>query len=489
MARDGSGTYNLPAGNPVVTDTAIDSSDHNTTQTDIATALTNSLARNGEGPPTANQPFGGFKITGLGIGTAKTDGMSLANQQAQTATYSATVGGTSDVITLTPSPALTAYAAGNLYFFIAGGANTTNITVNISGLGAKAVTKRGATALIANDITNAALVVIQYDGTQFQLINVAEVDLTSAQTITGLKTLSGVALDHAVHSEAAHATTSDIWAGGMTCLLTGSVVTFTDIADAPQAGSWRFVVSNAAHIITDNAAIEMDGNANYTCAAGDVFLVTAKTTATFRWNLISRGDTTSAPAASTTVAGVSELGTLAEVKTGTDAARIPTIATMQDGKAVLDTMIDASSGTPTEVDFTGIPSWAKRITIMFDGISTNGTSQLMVQIGDAGGFETTGYLGSSSTTTTVALSTAHTTGFGVNSGAAANIFQGALVLTLMDASTFLWVAHGSWGFNNVAGSGYGGGAKNLSATLTQVRFTTVNGTDTFDAGNVNIMYE
>jgi hypothetical protein len=109
-------------------------------------------------------------------------------------------------------------------------------------------------------------------------------------THTGKIIMSGKAIDEAVHSEAAHATTSDIWAGGNTCLLTGGVVTFTDIADAPQAGAVRFVVANAAHIITDGSNLEVDGNQNYTCAAGDLLRFEAKTTSTFRVSVMSHGD-------------------------------------------------------------------------------------------------------------------------------------------------------------------------------------------------------
>lgn len=73
MARNGSGTYSLPTGNPVVTGTTISSTVHNNTLSDIATALTNSLAKNGETTPTANIPLGGFKLTGLGAATAAGD--------------------------------------------------------------------------------------------------------------------------------------------------------------------------------------------------------------------------------------------------------------------------------------------------------------------------------------------------------------------------------------------------------------------------------
>ena len=114
--------------------------------------------------------------------------------------------------------------------------------------------------------------------------------ITGDYTHTGKIIMSGKAIDEAVHSEAAHATTSDIWAVGNTCLLSGGVVTFTDIADAPQAGAVRYVVANDAHIITDNAALEVDGNANYTCASGDLLRFEAKTTSTFRVSVMSHGD-------------------------------------------------------------------------------------------------------------------------------------------------------------------------------------------------------
>ena len=98
--------------------------------------------------------------------------------------YVTTVGGTADVITLTPSPAITAYATGQRFSFIASGANTTNVTVNINGLGAKAVTKSGATPLLANQISANAVILIEYDGTQFQLLNQLEYPLVSTDTNT-----------------------------------------------------------------------------------------------------------------------------------------------------------------------------------------------------------------------------------------------------------------------------------------------------------------
>lgn len=187
MSRNGSGTYSLPSGNPVVTGTTIASATHNTTMSDVATALTDSIAKDGQTTPTANLPMGGFKHTGVASGSSRTDYTSIAQLQDGGIIYVATVGGTADVITLTPSPAISAYAAGQTFRFLASGANTTAVTVNVSGLGAKDVTKRGSTALGANDLLSGCLHSITYDGTRFQLTNPGGSDtvtLAGSQTLT-----------------------------------------------------------------------------------------------------------------------------------------------------------------------------------------------------------------------------------------------------------------------------------------------------------------
>lgn len=127
---------------------------------------------------------------------------------------------------------------------------------------------------------------------------------------------------------------------------------------------------------------------------------------------------------------------------------------------------------------------------MFVGVSTNGTSNILVQIGDAGGVEATGYSSTCSTDTggTRATSTA---GFlATASIAATEAFHGHVILTLEDSSDFTWVA--SSGLASSAGTAYmmdGAGSKALSAELDRIRITMVNGTDAFDAGTVNIQYQ
>ena len=145
----------------------------------------------------------------------------------------------------------------------------------------------------------------------------------------------------------------------------------------------------------------------------------------------------------------------------------------------------------TSVDFTGIPSTAKRITVMFAGVSTSGTSAIIIQLGDSGGIETTSYAGTSTNFTSSNLvSTNITTGLGVTASmVAAWVLQGAATINLFDSATNTWVSQsvtsaGGATFNNI-----GSGSKALSGTLDRVRITTVNGTDTFDVGTINIMWE
>lgn len=191
MPRNGSGVYSLPSGNPVVTGTVISSTVQNNTMTDVATALTNSIAVDGQSVVTANLPMGGFKHTNVANGSARTDYAALGQLQDGSFIYVATVGGTADVITLTPSPAITSYAAGQTFRFIASGTNTTNVTVNVSGLGAKAVDRNGANALIAGDIASGEIVTIVYDGTQFQFVTTNNmVAIGRNQTVTGTKTFT-----------------------------------------------------------------------------------------------------------------------------------------------------------------------------------------------------------------------------------------------------------------------------------------------------------
>ena len=157
---------------------------------------------------------------------------------------------------------------------------------------------------------------------------------------------------------------------------------------------------------------------------------------------------------------------------------------------VSGTSVASTSGT--SIDFTGIPSWVKRITVMFQGVSTNGTSTTQCQIGTSGGVQTSSYISNTSTIPNASspASTAVTTGFGLcaNQAAAATL-SGAFRINLLDSATGLWVCDGVLSRGDSTANYVFGGTKTLSGTLDRVRITTVNGTDTFDAGTINILYE
>lgn len=148
------------------------------------------------------------------------------------------------------------------------------------------------------------------------------------------------------------------------------------------------------------------------------------------------------------------------------------------------TAVATTSGA--SVDFTGIPSWVKRITILFNGVSNAGGNIFMVQLGDAGGIEITGYSGSTiSMATSGTAQTSLTDSFGIRNPTGAGVaLQGQMTISNISSNT--WVCQGVFGNDGIAT--VTGGAKTLSATLDRVRIT--NGSsDTFDAGSVNILYE
>jgi len=149
------------------------------------------------------------------------------------------------------------------------------------------------------------------------------------------------------------------------------------------------------------------------------------------------------------------------------------------------TAVASTSGT--SINFTDLPAWVKKITVMFNGISTNGTSNYLIQLG-AGSVTTSGYLGATSFLSSVAVSTNLTTGFGIyNASGASQVSHGSVQITTMGSN--LWVASGVLGQSNGGATMTTGGSVTLGGTLDRVRITTVNGTDTFDAGSINILYE
>jgi hypothetical protein len=188
-----------------------------------------------------------------------------------------------------------------------------------------------------------------------------------------------------------------------------------------------------------------------------------------------------------TVVGTTDTQTLTNKTLTSPTITGASISSMSSSIITAATAQASTSGT--SIDFTGIPSWVKRITVMVQGVSTNGSSPPIMRLGTASGFVTSGYAtggiytgastGSGNRTDSFLIS-----GNAWDSNATAN---GHVLLTNITGNT--WVQSFTFGQSNSAYAVMGGGSIALAATLTQIRITTANGTDAFDSGSINIFYE
>jgi hypothetical protein len=151
------------------------------------------------------------------------------------------------------------------------------------------------------------------------------------------------------------------------------------------------------------------------------------------------------------------------------------------------TAVASTSGT--SIDFTGIPAWVKRITVMYSAVSTNGTANMRIQIGTGGTPTTSGYVSNSMNLISAGISAlSSTAGFDIFMNTASYSVNGAIRIQNITGNT--WVAEGSLG--NVTTTNVMcpvAGTVALGGVLNIVRITTANGTDAYDAGTVNIIYE
>jgi hypothetical protein len=449
MPRNGSGTYTRPQSD-YTPGTTILATSVNSDLNDMAQALTASIARDGQTIPTANMPMGNFRHTGVSDGSARTDYAALGQTQNSAFLWGNTAGGTANAATISLNPPLAAYAAGQAFRFQTGAAaNTSAVTLNVNSLGAVAVNKGdGTAALAAGDLPASAMVTVVHDGTRFRLIDPATNDALVQAWV-----------------DLASATTTDLSTVGANVRITGTT-TITGFGTA-ASGITRKLRFAAALTLTHNAtSLILPGAANITTAAGDT--AEAISLGSGNWVLV---DFTRAAAGY--------------------AGNILLANPVAAANIGINRSTEQATTSGTAIDFTSIPAGVRRLTLLLRGVSLSGTERFLIQIG-AGSFVTSGYSSSSSGP--------DNSGFWVNSTSTSGFILGTSIdaanahsgrLTLHNISGDIWVADGLISNNATGGGGRGAiasGQLTLSGTLDRLRLTNT-GSNTFDAGAINIMWE
>lgn len=344
------------------------------------------------------------------------DGIPSINDPFGINSQLSSVAGTNS-ITATATPTLTAYATGAIYSFIAANTNSGAATLSIDGLTATSITKNGSVALSAGDIQSGKMMLVEYDGTTFQLVN------------------------------------NIVYGGSIT---NGNIVSLTSPLGVANGGT-------GASTLTANNVILGNG----------VAAVQFVAPGTSGNALVSNG--------TTWVSGVPFTpNAIGQVPFSTDGTTYTATQKITQGTSVTLT-------SQTSVDFSSIPSWVKRVTVMFSGVSLSGSAVGLVQLGTSGGIVSSGYSGAASNTTNIVATANYTTGCGLAQGStSSSTFFGILTITLITGNT--WVFSGTFARSDTTLTSVTGSSVALSGALTTVRLTTT-GADSLDAGSVNILYE
>lgn len=342
----------------------------------------------------------------------------------------ATDTGSANAYAIAPSPAISAYATGQIFFVKPANVNTGSSTLAVNGLSAITCKMPDGSNLPARALITTRVAMFMYDGTNMIYLNPPNYLYGSNVASAGTLNLDTATGDY-LHVTGTTTITAITLAQGRECT----------------------VVFDGILTLTNGASLILPTGSNIATAAGDIAVFRGEASGVVRCIGYLRADGTGL------VGGGATVGT------------------------------PAASTSGTSIDITGIPSGKKIVLCSFKGNSTNGTSNPLIQIGDSGGVETTGYSGSGAIAISGSNSTAgqYTTGFGFTSVLAANVMHGIVALVLIDESANTWAAFGVIGFSNGNYTAILGGTKSLTGTLDRVRFTTVGGSDTWDAGAFNVI--
>jgi hypothetical protein len=193
------------------------------------------------------------------------------------------------------------------------------------------------------------------------------------------------------------------------------------------------------------------------------------------------------PTATTTLVGTDATQTLTNKTLTSPTITGAVVSTMASSVITSGTAVATTSGTSK--DYTSIPSWVKRITVIFNGVSLSGTANYLIQPGTGGTPTNTGYVSNSvGVATAGSPAVSSTSGFIIYSASAAKVCSGNIIITNISGN--IWVISGNLGTTGGAIAVIPcGGVVTLGGVLDNLRITTTNGTDTFTAGSINILYE
>ncbi|WP_259671615.1 hypothetical protein [Rhizobium sp. NZLR3b] len=431
------GVYSKPAGTTPSVGQVIDPAPWNALTTDLGNEITNSLPRDGSAPMIAPLKAAGGTVSAPGVGFASTPQTGLYLKGGGLLGFAQNgvdVAFDQDLVYAAKSGDYTALASDDnaVHRFTAAATLTLTAAATLGVNWHYCVIADGGDVTIdpnASETIDGAATLVVPNGSSERIVCSGSAFYTERK-LQAFATLASAA------------TTDLSTVGSQNVTVTGTT-TITAFGTAP-AGTFRRLVFSGILTLTHNAtSLILPQGGNVVTAAGD---------------------------------------SLEAVSLGSGNWRVTSYQRVGTSGLISGTAVSASG---TALDFTGIPSWVKRITVAIESLSTNGTTGVSLQLGDSGGIETAGYA------CAVSNATSSTTEFILTggSGAAVAVYHGSVVLNLIDPSTNRWSMSGVIARTDVAGTFSIGGSKATSATLNRVRIKTGNGVETFDAGSINILYE
>lgn len=502
MPRNGSGTMQglNNSWSPPINGQLAQAGDWQAIYLDLIAALTQSLSRDGQGPMTGNLQMGNNKITGLTAGSGTGQAVSFEQLFNQGTEQDLASAATTDIgaqltnfLRITGTTTITSFGTnykGPRFLRFEGAVTLTNSSALILPGGANITTAAGDCLIVVPKATLGTAdgwQVVAYQATSTGGVSPSRITskiepVTASVASNALTvTLNPTTLDFRsstlgsgnVNTRTIGTAISAVVPSGATLGTTNATLSKVMLLAIDNAGTVELAVCNGSLALDESTLISTTLLDSASDSASVIYSATARTNVPFR--IVGYVESTQATAGTWATAPSKIQGIGGQIRQ----------ASTTSGGITSGTAVTVSG---TSIDFTSIPSWVKRITVMLKTVSTNGTSFLQVQIG-SGSVSTTGYASQMSSGTST--SGVATTGFLIASmgAGATSAFTGSITLCLFDSNT--WVEQGTLAFVNGSGVCWssGGSSPSLSGALDRVRITTVNGTDAFDNGSINILYE